>query len=150
MRIARKQCGSIHVQSTGGPLFSISVVGEFVTCRNTSLWLNTDVHKPERRPLPKQIGLKPDERNLLSTLPRQIHQQAADYEDTNDLEIDETEDTDYLPDINAPTPLHNLLTNKNFKLIQDILDELQQYDMEKWENVQVFKLYPDILKDLKY
>ena len=27
------------------------------------------------------------------------------------------------------------------------MDELQKYDMEKWENVQVFKLYPDILKD---
>ena len=63
------------------------------------------------------------------------------------MEIDETEDTDYLPDINTPTPLQKLLTNENFKLIQDILDELQQYDMEKWQNVQVFKLYPDILKD---
>ena len=92
------------------------------------------MRKPERRPLPKQIGLKPDKRNLVSTLPRQICQQAADYEDINDLEIDETEDTDYLPDINASTPLHKL-TNENFKLIQDILDELQQYDMEKWENV---------------
>ena len=105
------------------------------------------MHKPERRPLPKQIGLKPDERNLLSILPRQIRQQAADYEDTNDLEIDETEDMDYLPKLNAPTQLHKLLTNENFKLIQDILDELQEYDMEKWENVQVFELFPDILKD---
>ena len=53
--------------------------------------------KPERRPLPKQIGLEPDEKNLLSTLPRQIHQQATDYKDTNDLETDETKDMDYCP-----------------------------------------------------
>ena len=70
INIKRKQCGSIHVQSTGGPLFSKAVAGQFVTCRNTTLWLNTDVSKPERRPLPKQIRLKPDERNLLSALPR--------------------------------------------------------------------------------
>ena len=59
LKIERKQGGSIHVQSTGGPLFLKSVAGEIVTCRNTDLWLNTDVHKPERRQLPKQIGLKP-------------------------------------------------------------------------------------------
>ena len=63
------------------------------------------------------------------------------------MEIDETEDMDYLPHINAPTSLQKLLTNDNFKLTQDILDQLQQYDMEKWQNVQVFELYPDILKD---
>ena len=141
LKIERKQGGSIHVQSTGGPLFSKSVGGEIITCRNKDLWLNTDVHKPERRSLPKQIGLKPYKRNLLPTLPRQIHQQAAEYEDMCDLEIDETEDMDYLPDINAPTPLQKLLTNDNFELIQDILDELQQYDMGKWQNVQVFVMY---------
>ena len=103
--------------------------------------------KPERRPLPKQIRLKPDERNLLSALPRQIHEQAADYEDTNDWDNDEGEDTEYLPDLNAATPLNKLLTNENFKLIQDILDVLQEYDMEKWGNVQVFEMFPDILKD---
>ena len=110
-------------------------MGQFVTCRNTNLWLNTDVCKPERRPLPKQIGLKPDERNLLSALPRQIHEQAADYEDTNDWDNDAGEETEYLPNLNAPTPLDKLLMNENFKLIQDILDELQEYDMEKWGNV---------------
>ena len=52
-----------------------------------------------------------------------------------------------MPDLNAPTPLDKLLMNENFKLIQDILDELQEYDMEKWGNVQVFELFPDILKD---
>ena len=104
------------------------------------------MHKPERRPLPKQIGLKPDERNLLSALPRQIRERAADYKDTNDWDNDEGEDMEYLPDLNAPTPLDKLLTNENFKLIQDIFDALQEYDMEKWGNVQVFELFPDILK----
>ena len=49
INIEIKQGGSIHVQSTGGPLFSKSVAGQFITCRNTNLWLNTDVHKPERK-----------------------------------------------------------------------------------------------------
>ena len=105
------------------------------------------MYKPERRPLPKQIRLKPDERNLLFALPRQIHEQAADYEDTNDWDNDKGEDMEYLPDLNAPTPLDKLLTKEKFKLIQDILDALQEYDMEKWGNVQVFELFPDILKD---
>ena len=67
--IQRKQCGSIHVQSTGGPLFSNSVARHLVTCSDTKLWLNTDIRKPERRQLPKQIGLKADEINLLLALP---------------------------------------------------------------------------------
>ena len=67
--IQRKQSGSIHVQSTGGPLFSNSVTGHLVTCGDTKLWLNTDVRKPERRQSPKQIGLKADEINLLLALP---------------------------------------------------------------------------------
>ena len=37
--------------------------------------------------------------------------------------------------------------NENFKLIQNILAELQEYDMQKWGNVQVLELFPDILKD---
>ena len=121
-------------------------MGQLVTCSKINLWLNTDVHKPERRPSARQIGLKPDEINLFA-LPRQIRDQAGNYEDRNDWVNGEGQDTEYLPDLNGPTPLHKLLRNENFKLIQDILDELQEHDMEKWGNVQVFKLYPDILKD---
>ena len=51
---------------------------------------------------------------------------------------------EYLPDLNGPTPLHKLLMSEKFKLIQNILEELQEHDMEKWGNVQVFELYPDI------
>ena len=90
------------------------------------------------------------ERNLLFVLPRQIHEQAADYKDTNDWDNDKGEETEYLPNLNAPTPLDKLLTDENFKLIQDILDELQEYEIEKWGYVQVFELFPDILKDIKY
>ena len=54
---------------------------------------------------------------------------------------------DYLLDLNASTLLHKPLTNENFKFVEDILAELQEHDMEKWGNVQVFKLYPDILKN---
>ena len=53
---------------------------------------------------------------------------------------------EYLLDLNGPTPLHKLLMSENFKFIQNIL-ELQEHDMEKWGNVQVFELYLDILKD---
>ena len=63
------QSGLIHVQGTGGPLFSNSVTGHLVTCSNTNLWLNTDICKPERRQLARQIGLKPDKISLLSVLP---------------------------------------------------------------------------------
>ena len=145
--IQRKQCGLIHVQSTGGPLFSNSVAGHLVTCSDTKLWLNTDVCKPERRQSPKQIGLKADEINLLLALPRKIREQAGAYEHRNEWVNDEGEDTEYLPDLNGPTPLQKLLTSEKFKLIQNILEELQEHDMEKWGNVQVFELYPDILKD---
>ena len=54
---------------------------------------------------------------------------------------------DYLPDLNTPTQLDKLLTNENFNLVKDILDELREYDVEKWENMQVFELYLDMLKD---
>ena len=108
------------------------------------------MHKPERRPLPKQIGLKPDERNLLSVLPRQICEQAANYEDTNDWDKDKGEEMEYLPDLNAPTALDKLLTNENFKLIQDILgcrnmifSKTQKYYMKsvEWQNWQRLQKY---------
>ena len=122
-------------------------MGQLVTCSNTNLWLIPDVSKPERRPPARQIRLKPDEINLLSALPKQICEQARHYKDLNDFVNDEGQDMDYLPDLNGSTPLHKLLMNENFKLIENILAELQEHDMGKWENVQVFELYPDILKD---
>ena len=124
-----------------------SVTGQLITCSNTNLWLRPDVSKAERRPPVRQIGLKPDEINLLSTVPRQICEQAHHYEDLNDWVNDKGQDTEYLLDLNGSTPLHKLLMNENFKLVEDILAELQEHDMEKWENVQIFKLYPDIMKD---
>ena len=145
--IQRKQCGSIHVQSTGGPLFSNSVAGNLVTCSDTKLWLNTDVPKQGRRQSPRQIGLKADEINILLALPQKIREQAGTDKDRNEWVNEEGEDTAYLPDLNGATPLHKLLTSDKFKLIQNILEELQEHDMEKWGNVQIFELYPDILKD---
>ena len=147
IHIQRKQWGCIDVQSTGGPLFSNSVAGQLVTCSNTNLWLRPDVSKPERRPLARQVGLKPDEINLLSALPRQIREQASHNKDLNELVNDEGQEMEYLLDLNGSTPLHKLLTNENFKLLEDILAELQEHDREKWGNVQVFELYPVILKD---
>ena len=134
IHIQRQQWGCINVQSTGGPLFSNSVAGQFVTCSNTNLWLQPDVIKPERRPLARQVGLKPDEINLLSALPRQICEQACHNEDLNEWVNHEGQDQEYLPDLNGSTPLHKLLTNENFKLVEDILAELQEHDREKWGN----------------
>ena len=112
IHIQRKQWGCIDVQSTGGPLFSNSVAGQLVTCSNTNLWLQPDVSKPEKRLLARQVGLKPDEINLLSALPRQICEQASHNKDLNELVNDEGQETEYLLDLNGSTPLHKLLTMK--------------------------------------
>ena len=84
----------------------------------------------------------------MSTLLRQICKE-VEGNDTNEFVNEGTEDLDYLPDLNAPTQLDKLLTNENFNLVKDILDELREYNGEKWDNVQVFKLYLDMLKDSK-
>ena len=90
LKIEREYSGAIHVQSTGGPLFAKPVAGQLITCRNTELWFHIDKQKQERR----SIGLKPDERNLLSTLPRQICED-VEGNDTNDFVNEGTEDLDF-------------------------------------------------------
>ena len=63
---------------------------------------------------------------------------------------DDVENEDYLPDINdQQTPLERLLSSENFKLLHDILEELREVYPVKWEDVTVYDIFPDILRDSK-
>ena len=116
-----------------------------------NLWLTPDPGNKQdiKKKGQKQIGLKPTEKNLLSTLPVHFQNEAMEMLDF-ERDLDDVENEDYLPDINdQQTPLERLLLSENFRLLHDILEELREVDPVKWEDVTVHDIFPDMLIDLK-
>ena len=64
--------------------------------------------------------------------------------DVQDVNNDEE---DFLPDLNPiQAQFHHLLIDDQFKLLDNILEDLQAYDDRKWTKHTVGYLYPDILR----
>ena len=60
------------------------------------------------------------------------------------------DDEEYLPDLMpVQSGLHQLLTSESFNLLQDITVELKEYAPDKWQNLMVSDLFPDMLCDSK-
>ena len=110
--------------------------------RNTELWFHTDKQKQERRSIQKQTGLKPDERNLLSTLPRQIWEE-IEGNDTNEFINEGTEDLDYLPDLNVPTQLDKLLTNENLVTYFGWIERIWWWEVGECTSIQALSRYAE-------
>ena len=115
----------LHANSKGGPLMEQSVAGDIQTCGDYHLSLASDPGNKQyiKKKGQKQIGLKPTEKNLLSTLPVCFQNEAMEILDF-EWDPDDVENEDYLPDISdQQTPLDRLLSSENFKLLHDILED---------------------------
>ena len=89
------------------------------------------------------IGLQQNEASIVNTLP------AAVLEEFSEVLDDELEsgDEDTLPDLNQQPKLHQLLTHQNFKLLEQILEELQHHNEVKWSQWTVDDLFPTLLRN---
>ena len=93
----------------------------------------------------REFSLKDYERNLLSTLPNTVLDEIVENFDVKDVNSDEE---DFLPDLNPiQAQFHHLLIDDRFKLLDNILEDLQAYDDKKWRKHTVGYLYPDILRN---
>ena len=67
------------------------------------------------------IGWQQNEASIVNTLPPAVLEEVLE----NDLD---SGDEDTLPDLNQQPKLHQLLTHQNFKLLEQILEELQHHN----------------------
>ena len=82
----------------------------------------------------REFGLKDYERNLLSTLPNSVLDEIVENFDVQDVNSDEE---DFLPDLNPiQVQFHHLLIDDQFKLLDNILEDLQAYDEKNGQNIQ--------------
>ena len=96
----------------------------------------------------KCYGLKPAERNILSTLPSNIVNQFLELEGNNGK--DTNDDGEYLPDLMPiQSGLRQLLTSESLKLLEDITVELKGFTPDKWQHLTMSDLFPDMLRDSK-
>ena len=96
----------------------------------------------------KLYGLKTAERNLLAALPTHIVGPFLDIKGNHGEDPDD--DEEYLPDLMpVQSGLCQLLTSESFNLLQDIAVELKEYAPDKWRNLMVSDLFPNMLCDSK-
>ena len=74
------------------------------------------------------VGLQQNEASIVNTLPATV---LEEFSNVLQQELD-SEDEDTLPDLNEQPKLQQLLTHQNFKLLQQILEELQHHNKVKW------------------
>ena len=137
-------------------MFDVKCAQYVVTPRDLYVWIAEAIEQSSRnddnthtcthtKTVNKEFGLKDDERNLLSTVPNAVLDDLVENFDVQDVDSDED---DFLPDLNPiQAQLHHLLINDNFKLLDNILKDLQGYDHKKWGKHTVGYLYPDILRN---
>ena len=146
MQITKHGNGGITCTSLGGPLFNRPIADMFISVKNMHDLPKDDVNKVQS-PLKakKHFGLKDDETSLLCTLPSSI------LEDLEENSSDDDElDDDQLPGLNTHTThskLSKLLSSDNFNLLEEILEELQELDFNKWSNWTLDDLFPDLLRN---
>ena len=82
----------------------------------------------------KCYGLKPAERNILSTSPSNIVNPFLELEGNDGEDTDD--DGGYLPDLMPiQSGLRQLLTSESFKLLKGITVELKEYAPDKWQHL---------------
>ena len=144
--------GSVSVGSLGGPIFKMPVAHLFKTNTSYNAWashlknMQPGQQVGEKRNKRKKLfGLQAHEKNILATLPDEIIEDLND-EDMSDDDLSEDE----LPDlvtVNKNKELEKLLTRENFNLLEDIIEQLIQFNPDKWEGHTPSDFYPDLLTD---
>ena len=74
------------------------------------------------------VGLQQNEASIVNTLPATV---LEEFSNVLQQELD-SDNEDTLPDLNEQPKLQQLLTHQNFKLLQQILEELQHHNKVKW------------------
>ena len=153
VEVTKTSEGALHITTLGGKLLKRPCLKYIVSPHEEHLWKeDSSKHatctKNVRKVVPKSHGLRPAERNILSTLPSDIVNPFLELEENNGEGIDE--DEEYLQDLMPiQSGLQQLLSSENFKLLEDIAVELQEHAPDKWKHLTVSDLFPDVLRDSK-
>ena len=153
VKVTKTSAGALHISTLGGNIMNRPCAKYIVTPLEEDLWkqeLSQSVTctKNGRKAMPKSYGLKPTERNVLTALPSNIVGPFLDMEGNHGENPDDDEEC--LPDLMPVQPgLRQLLTSESFNLLQDIAVELKEYAPDKWQNLMVSDLFPDMLRDSK-
>ena len=103
-----------------------------------------DVQSRKENTSKRQIGLKEDETSIINTLPAAMIEEFSDVLNGNT----DLDDKDFLPDLgDNQTQLDKLLTHHSFKLLEQILAELQSHNEMKWNHWTVDDLFPNLLQN---
>ena len=156
IEIIRIHNGSLSCTSLGGSIFK-QPVAKYFTCltpdqiqevpnkqqnhaQNKSTQSNDSDTKTSHKRI---IGLQQNEASIVNTLPPAVLEEFSEVLE-NDLD---SGDEDTLPDLNQQPKLHQLLTHQNFKLLEQILQELQHHNELKWSQWTVDDLFPTLLRN---
>ena len=142
IEVHRIHSGAIHVSLRGGPLYKVKCAQYVITPMDLYIWIAEAINESSRTDqetstcrgsitIHREFGLKDYERNLLSTLPNSVLDEIVENFDVQDVNSDEE---DFLPDLNPiQAQFHHLLIDDQFKLLDNILEDLQAYDDKKWD-----------------
>ena len=156
IEIIRIHNGSLSCTSLGGSIFKQPVAKYFTRltpdqiqevpnkqqnhAQNKSTQSNDSDTKTSHKRI---IGLQQNEASIVNTLPPAVLEEFSEVLE-NDLD---SGDEDTLPDLNQQPKLHQLLTHQNFKLLEQILQELQHHNELKWSQWTVDDLFPTLLRN---
>ena len=143
--ITRLPSGALSCTSRGSRFFNIPVASFFVCVHPDDLKaFQNDIQSRKENTKKRQIGLKEDETSIINTLPAAMIEEFSDVLNGNT----DLDDEDFLPDLgNNQTQLDKLLTHHNFKLLEQILAELQNHNEMKWNHWTVDDLFPNLLQN---
>ena len=152
IKVTKTSAGALHISTLGGNIMN-RPCAKYIVTPLEDLWKQESSQsvtctKNGRKAMPKSYGLKPTERNILAALPSNIVGLFLDMEGNHGENPDD--DEEYLPDLMpVQSGSHQLLTSKSFNLLQDITVELKEYAPDKWQNLMVSDLFPNMLHDSK-
>ena len=143
--ISRLPSGALSCTSRGGKLFNVPVASFFVCVHPDDLKVfQSDIKSTKESTRKRQIGLKEDETSIINTLPAAMIEEFSNVLNGNT----DLDDPDFLPDLaDNQTQLDKLLTHHNFKLLEQILAELQSHNEMKWNHWTVDDLFPNLLQN---
>lgn len=143
IHITRHQNQALSVVSGGGSLYPAGIIA------NCNFHADIDINdyiQPTKagKRFVKQIGLMPEEENLLCLLDPEIVSMVQE-QSAQDMQDNVSED--FLPDLQNPhqNMLSRILSSDSCNLLNEILHQLREYKMTKWEDSSVTDLYPGIL-----
>ena len=153
VEISKTSTHAIELTSTSGPVFSQPMIQHIKTVMKENypeLWMeNEDISNEDNTSNNKKIhtkkviGLRETERNLVHLLDTEIAT-ALEEEIGEFTEADESEESVVEKD-RSQVLLCLALAHSDIKLLDEILEDLKEYNTKKWVNYSSEQLYPTIL-----